>query len=94
MVDLYLVLDIISAFALFWLVLYYLGRRYRLEDRGIEVKPLMLILRTKRVNGFLDWGARKLRRVISVYSDLSIPLAVGMMVYASRSNPPASSCWR
>lgn len=85
MVDLYLVLDIISAFSLFWLVLYYLGRRYRLEDRGIEVKPLMLILRTKRVNRFLDWGARKLRKVISVYSDLSIPLAVGMMLYGAYS---------
>jgi Zn-dependent protease len=85
MVDLYLVLDIVSAFSLFWLVLYYLGRRYRLEDRGIEVKPLMLILRTKRVNKFLDWSARKLRKVISVYSDLSIPLAVGMMIYGAYS---------
>ncbi|MEM3736939.1 MAG: site-2 protease family protein [Candidatus Bathyarchaeia archaeon] len=77
------VIDGFAIFLLFWLMVYYVGKSYKLSSRGIDIKPLVLIFRTKRANKFLELGARKFRRVIPIYSDISIALAVGMMAYGA-----------
>ncbi|WP_309493106.1 site-2 protease family protein [Candidatus Hecatella orcuttiae] len=74
---------LILLFLLAWLLIYSLGSRFRLRERGLDIKPFILILRTKKVNGLLELLAGKLRRPLPVMSNISLVLGVGLTAFAT-----------
>ncbi|MEM3040938.1 MAG: hypothetical protein QXG97_02775, partial [Nitrososphaerota archaeon] len=66
-----------------WSVVYVLSRAANLERRGIEVNPLYLMVRTKRLNNFLKQVSRKYPYIWRMYGNLGVGAAVVEMALAS-----------
>ncbi|MFQ5761439.1 MAG: site-2 protease family protein [Candidatus Bathyarchaeia archaeon] len=73
----------ITIFLAAWLGLYAAARTLRLERFGLEIRPLIFLWRTTKVNKLLDLIAQKLGSAASVLGDLSIALGVGMMAFGA-----------
>ncbi|MHC1586727.1 MAG: site-2 protease family protein [Candidatus Hecatellaceae archaeon] len=74
---------ILSLFMAFWMALYWVGRRFKLERYGVDVKPFILIYRTARFNRLLDSLAQRLGKVLPALSNLSLALGFGMMAFGT-----------
>jgi len=55
-----------------WVAIYLLSRLFHLERRGVEVKPLYLIIRTKRFNDMMVRTATRYPSLWKVYGNLGI----------------------
>jgi len=69
----------LSLFLLVWIIAYAVSKRFRLERYGLEIKPLVFVFRTKRVEGVLDLLSSKFRRVLPALLNLSLVVSLGMM---------------
>ncbi len=66
-----------------WVVFYLIGKKFNLKKHGIEIKPFILILRTKKVNQILEVAAKKTEKILPVLTNISLTLSVGLMVFGS-----------
>ena len=67
-----------------WLAIYVLSRAFNLERRGIEVNPLYLMIKTKRLNNFLTRTSEKHPTLWRSYGNLGIAAALvetGLALY-------------
>jgi len=73
-------LKVIALIALFWVAVYLVfGRREK--EEGLSVDFLVLMWRTKRLLGFIDWLSRINPRFWRVYGDVGIALGyIGMSI--------------
>jgi membrane-associated protease RseP (regulator of RpoE activity) len=75
--------------ALIWAVLYAISKAFPLEKYGIEMGPLLLALKTKRLNGFIERTAashEKLWRIlVSLGALLSGGLCLGALYFLARN---------
>jgi len=70
-------------FLLAWIIAYLVGEKFRLKERGIEIFPLILILRTRKANRILDTIAKKTGRILPTVANIFIVLSVGLMVFGA-----------
>ncbi|RLG92343.1 MAG: hypothetical protein DRO36_01710 [Candidatus Hecatellales archaeon] len=70
-------------FLVVWLIAYMLGEKFGLKRYGVEIFPLVFILRTKKVNKVLEFTAKKMGRVIPTIANIFIVLSVGLMVFGA-----------
>ncbi len=68
-------------FILGWSLAYWLGEKFKLKEHGIEIKPFILTLKTKKVNRFLDAAAKKTEKILPVLSNIFVVLSIGCMVF-------------
>ncbi|MFH1329011.1 MAG: site-2 protease family protein [Candidatus Bathyarchaeota archaeon] len=73
----------ILVFLIFWILIYIVGKSLKLEKHGFEIKPLVLICRTKKVNSFIDWATQRLSTSVPVLTDISIVMGIGMMIFGA-----------
>ena len=67
-----------------WVAIYVFSRAFHLERRGMEVNPLYLMVKTKRLNNFLLRSAEKHPRFWRRYSNLGVvvaPIETGIAFY-------------
>lgn len=74
--------DVLMIFLLFWLWIMVLNRVFKLYERGVSVAPGFLMIRTQRVNQFIDRCAEKLRGTWKKIWDLAIILGFLFMFLA------------
>ncbi len=68
--------------AAFWAILYLLAYVFKLDKRGIEVKPAYFMYRSKRLNSSIDKLAKKQRTLWTVLSNIGLALSIGLMVFS------------
>lgn len=66
----------------FWLVIYVLATVFHLDKRGLDVKPLYFMYRSKALNSFLDRVAQKRRLFWKVWGNISLAFSIGLMVFS------------
>lgn len=65
-----------------WVLVYIASRLLPLKKYGVEVSPLYLLYRTKRLNNFLERTANKNQRFWRVIANIGIIVAVGEIAIA------------
>lgn len=70
------------ALAIFWSVLYLVGRVFHLEKYGLEVGPAYLVYKSKRLAKALDSVSKRRSKLWRTLCNISIVLGAGLMVYA------------
>ncbi|RLI26751.1 hypothetical protein DRO58_05310, partial [Candidatus Bathyarchaeota archaeon] len=65
-----------------WLVFYKLAQYLRLEEKGFEVKPLVMLYKTARFNRLLDDLSARFSGFWSLYSTVSIFIAFGLALFS------------
>lgn len=68
--------------AVFWSVLYLVGRIFHLEKYGLEVGPAYFVYKSKRLAKALDSLSRRRSNLWRTLCNIGIVLAAGLMVYA------------
>jgi membrane-associated protease RseP (regulator of RpoE activity) len=64
-----------------WFLIYIIGRYLKLEEKyGVTLGPLILIIRTKRFNKFLERTAKKYARFWRLFGNISIFVGFLMML--------------
>src|SRR3990170_3546775 len=66
----------------FWLAIYVLAYVFHLDKRGLDVKPLYFMYRSKALNSFLDRVAQKRRLFWKVWGNISLAFSIGLMVFS------------
>jgi len=66
----------------FWLAIYVLATIFHLEKRGLDVKPLYFMYKSKALNSFLDRTAQKRRLLWKVWGNISLVFSIGLMVFS------------
>lgn len=72
-----------------WLAIYVLSRAVNLERRGIDVSPLYLMIKTKRLNNFLIRTSEKHPTIWRAYGNTGVALALvetGLAIYFLAGN--------
>lgn len=75
-------LTILLAVLAAWLIFYKLAEYLKLEKRGFEVKPLLMLYKTARFNRLLDSLSARFRAFWSLYSTVSTFLAFGLILFS------------
>lgn len=73
----------ILLFFLAWTMAYLVGEKFKLKEHGIEIFPLVLILRTRKINRFLDIIAKKSGKILLTTANIFIFLSIGLMVFGA-----------
>ena len=68
--------------AVAWALIYLVSRLLPLKKYGIDVSPLYIMLKTQRLNSFLENTANKNPRVWRMIGNIGIIVAVGEMAFA------------
>lgn len=65
-----------------WLFIYVISRLLPLKKHGIEVNPIMLMIRTKRFNELIKKLATKAPKFWRILANISVIIAIGEMFFA------------
>jgi len=65
-----------------WLIFYKLAEYLKLEKKGFEVKPLVMLYKTARFNRLLDDLSARFSGFWSLYSTVSIFIAFGLALFS------------
>jgi membrane-associated protease RseP (regulator of RpoE activity) len=72
-----------------WLAIYVFSRFFNLERRGVDVNPLYIIIKTKRLNNFLSRTSERHPRLWRAYGNSGMALALletGLALYFLAGN--------
>ena len=67
---------------IFWIAIYVLATIFHLDKRGLDVKPLYFMYRSKALNSFLDRTAQKRRVFWKVWGNISLAFSIGLMIFS------------
>jgi Zn-dependent protease len=73
--------ELLIGFALFWAVLYALGRLEFVKKRGLNVQPFYFMFRVGNVNSFFDRLANH-RKAVNIFASLGVASGIFLTAYA------------
>jgi membrane-associated protease RseP (regulator of RpoE activity) len=76
-------LEVLVIILAVWVIVYLLGQRLPLKKYGVEVNPLYIMYRTKRLNKFLGKTARVNQRFWRIFANTGIAVSIIEMVLAA-----------
>ncbi len=68
--------------AVFWAVIYALGRVLHLENRGFEVGPAYFLFKSKKMKSFVDAISKRRSGFWRILANVGLVLGFGLMVYS------------
>ena len=66
-----------------WFIFYFAAELLNLSEKGWEVKPLYALIRSKRLNNFIEWLAKLNPKLWRVFGNIAIVTSVGQVVFLS-----------
>ncbi len=66
-----------------WFIFYFAAELLNLRERGWEVKPLYALVRSKRLNNFIEWLAHLNPELWRIFGNIAVVASVGQVVFLS-----------
>lgn len=66
-----------------WFIFYFIAELLNLRERGWEVKPLYALVRSKRLNNFIEWLAKLNPKFWRIFGNIAVVASVGQVIFLS-----------
>lgn len=66
-----------------WFIFYFMADLLNLREKGWEVKPLYALIRSKRLNSFIEWLASLNPKMWRIFGNIAVVASIGQVVFLS-----------